>query len=187
MSWLISKLFAQGGLDLSDTKHKTITQSGAWLTVNNSGSEVMEERLFTETTLTTSETRNYTASVTVLSGATVLDVGWRNGMLWAATSTCLMSAGDADTTNGYFTAVNVLSNPVSNVNGAGGLSSFNNIGSAGYGAYNGLTKRYPNGGTITFTVVSVNTAVATGVVAKGISRAYVRMTKPTVVNATSSA
>lgn len=181
MSWLLGKMLAQGGLNLLDTKRKYINQSGAYLQVNNAGAMVVEERLFTEGAVVLNASRNYTATVTVLSGATVLDAQWRNEHLWAATSTCVMSAGDADDTDGYFTAVNVLSNPVSNVAGAGGLSSF--LSTSGTGAYKGLTKRYPNGGTITFTVVSVATASAAGA---GISRALVYMTKPTVVNATSS-
>ncbi len=96
----------------------------------------------------------YTATVTIPPGAIVRDVRWSNQALWTNTTSATMNVGDAADPNGYFAGVDVKAAPVADVDGAGGISSFD--GDAGAGAYSGFAKPYPTGGVITATVVTVH-------------------------------
>jgi hypothetical protein len=113
------------------------------------GVVVAKEVTFTETT----GAGTYTGTVTIPAGCTVLDVVWRNTALWTATTSATLNVGDADTVNGYFSAINVKAAPVADTAGMGGISNFK--GDTGAGAYSGKTKYYAAQGLITATVVTV--------------------------------
>lgn len=118
------------------------------------GLVVMEEVAFVEDGAGT-----YTAEVEIPVGATVLDVQWDNDALWTAGTSAAVNVGDAEDADGYITNVNVKTTPaVNGADGAGGISSFNE--DAGAGAYGGLTKKYPLGGTVSFVVVSSGAGTA---------------------------
>jgi len=134
--------------------------------------QAVETRDFTEST----GAGAYTATVTIPAGAVVFDVIWFNDALWSATTSADLDVGDADDPNGYFAAVDVKAAPIAAVNGAGGISS--KLADVGSGAFGGLTRYYPSGGTITATVTTVGAAGATGV-----SRLWVLFATPTSVAA----
>jgi len=122
-------------------------------TPNNAGIQLIESRSFTETAVA----GTYTATVTIPTNAVVLDVIFKNSVVWNNSGTAVLNVGDADDPDGYITNVDVKTAPAADVNGAGGISSKNE--DTGTGAYKGLIKKYTTGGTITATIV---TAGATG-------------------------
>ncbi len=103
----------------------------------------------------------YTALVPIPAGATVLDVIWRNTVLWAAATSATMTCGDDDNSTGYYAATNVKTTPVADTNGAGaGLSTRLSLG-ASAGVYKGGAGKFcATAKTITCTVVTVGAGTA---------------------------
>ena len=74
----------------------------------------------------------YEATIPILADASVLDVRFSNQVLWSAT-TARLNVGDDDDPDGYFDDIDLKTAPVANVNGAGGISSFQSgLGVGGY-------------------------------------------------------
>ncbi len=117
------------------------------------GNTAYVTRHFTEST----GAGTYTATVTIPSGATLVDCRWANIALWTATTSATLNVGDGDDSDGYFIAINVKAAPAAGATGVGSVA-----GDTGSGAYAGLRKNYPSGGTITATVVTVGAAGAAG-------------------------
>lgn len=103
----------------------------------------------------------YTATIPIPAGATVLDVIFRNTVVWAAATSASMTCGDTATATGYFTATNVKTTPAADTNGGGaGLSSRLSLG-ASAGAYKGGGGVfYPTADNIVCTIVSVGAGTA---------------------------
>jgi len=168
---------ADGGLSLGAGAGTAITATAAELNKTDgiaAGAylQVVEARDFTETT----GAGTYTATVTIPAGGVVFDVIWYNTALWTATTSATLDVGDGDDADGYFAAVDVKTAPIAAVNGAGGISS--KLADVGSGAFGGLTRHYPSGGTITATVTTVGAAGDAGV-----SRLWVLFATPTSVAA----
>lgn len=127
-----------------------------------------------EVTFTEAGAGTYVATVPVPAGSTVLDVIWRNTVLWAAATSATMSCGDDDNATGYYTATNIKTTPVADTNGAGaGLSTRLSLG-ASAGAYKGGAGKFcATAKTITCTVTTVGAGTA------GRSRLLVQYTVPT--------
>ncbi len=141
-----------------------------------SSAVVTVERTFTETT----GAGTYTATVPIPAGATVLDVIWRNTVVWTASTSASLTCGDDDNATGYIAATNVKAAPAADTNGAGaGISTALSLGATA-GAYKGGAGKYCAAAkTITATVVTVG---ASG--NAGRSRLLVRYAVPVVAAAT---
>jgi hypothetical protein len=133
---------------------------------------IAAERTFTE-----AGAGSYTATVTIPAGSTVLDVYFRNTVLWTAATSAALNVGDGDDADGYFTAIDVKAAPAADTATVpGGVSSL--LQGAGSGAYKGVQKYYPSAGMITATIVSVGAGTA------GRSRLLVTYMTPVAVAAT---
>ena len=143
-------------------------------TPNNAGIQLIESRSFTETAVA----GTYTATVTIPANAIVLDVIFKNAVVWNNNGTATLNVGDADDPDGYISAVDVKTAPAADVNGAGGISSRGE--DTGTGAYKGLFKKYTSGGVITASIVTTG---ATGTAGRS-SLYVIYAMNQTVVNAT---
>jgi hypothetical protein len=116
----------------------------------------------------------YTATIPIPAGATVLDVVFRNTVVWDNATSAAMTCGDTAASTGYFTSTNVKTTPAADTNGAGaGLSTRLSLG-ASAGAYKGGGgKFYAAGDNITCAIVAVGAGSA------GRSRVLVSYTLPT--------
>lgn len=134
------------------------------------------ERTFTET----AGTGTYTGTVVVPAGATVVDVIWRNTVVWANAASASVVVGDDDDVNGYVEATNLKSAPAADTNGAAaGLSSRLSLG-ATIGVYKGGAGKYCAAQkTITATVTT-----GVGTETAGRSRMLVTYAVPSVAAAT---
>jgi hypothetical protein len=155
-----------------------VTSAGAPGAVPSAGSSVV---VTAEATFTENGAGTYTGTVAIPAGATVLDVSFRNSVVWAAATSAAMTCGDDDAATGYFTSTNVKTTPAADTNGAGaGLSTALSLG-ASAGAYKGGAGKYcATAKTITCTIVSVGAGTA------GRSRLLVKYALP-VVSAASQA
>ncbi len=144
-------------------------------TVGGGGPLVCVERTFTETT----GAGTYTATVAIPAGATVLDVIWRNGAVWTATTSATLNVGDDDDSDGYYAAVDLKTAPVADVlGGVGGLST--QASSTGSGDAAGVSGKFCVAArTLTATVVTVGAAGNAGR-----SRMLVKLCLPVSVAAT---
>jgi len=123
---------------------------------NFAGIQLIETRSFTETAVA----GTYTATVSIPANAIVLDVIFKNSVVWNNNGTATLNVGDVDDPDGYITAVDVKTAPIADVNGAGGISSKNE--DTGTGAYKGLFKKYTAGGTITASIVTTGATGTAG-------------------------
>jgi hypothetical protein len=139
------------------------------------GGVVAVERSFAET----SGTGTYTATVVVPAGATVLDVIWRNTVVWGNAGSASLVVGDDDDANGYIEATDIKTAPAADTVGASaGLSSRLSLG-ATIGAYKGGAGKYCAAQkTITATVTT-----GVGTAATGRSRLLVVYTAPSTAAA----
>jgi hypothetical protein len=103
----------------------------------------------------------YTATIPIPAGATVLDVIFRNTVLWDSGTSASMTCGDDDSATGYFTATNVKTTPSADTSGAeAGLSTRLSLG-ASAGAFKGGAGKYCAAAkTITCTIVAVGAGSA---------------------------
>lgn len=103
----------------------------------------------------------YTATIPVPAGATVLDVIFRNTVVWDSATSAAMTCGDDDSSTGYFTSTNVKTTPAADTNGAGaGLSTRLSLG-ASAGAYKGGGGKFCAAAkTITCAIVAVGAGSA---------------------------
>jgi hypothetical protein len=118
----------------------------------------------------------YTAAFPIPAGATVLDVIFRNTVVWDNATSASMTCGDTDSATGYFSATNVKTTPAADTNGAGaGLSTELSLG-ASAGAYKGGGgKYYAAAQTLSCVIVTVGAGSA------GRSRCLVRYTLPNAI------
>ena len=123
---------------------------------NSAGIQLIESRSFTET----ATAGTYTATVVIPVNAIVLDVIFKNTVVWNNNGTATLNVGDADDPDGYISAVDVKTAPATDVNGAGGISSRGE--DTGTGAYKGLFKKYTTGGTITASIVTTGATGTAG-------------------------
>jgi hypothetical protein len=123
------------------------------------GVAVTAERTFAET----SGTGTYTATVTIPAGATVLDVVWRNTVVWGNAGSASLVVGDDDDVNGYIEATDIKTAPAADTNGAGtGMSTRLSLG-ATCGLYKGGAGKYCAAQkTLTATVTTGVGTAATG-------------------------
>ena len=103
----------------------------------------------------------YTASIPVPAGATVLDVIFRNTVVWDSGTSASLTCGDDDDANGYIEATDVKSAPAADTNGAAaGFSSRLSLG-ASIGVYKGGGGKYCAAAkTITCAIVAVGAGSA---------------------------
>ena len=103
----------------------------------------------------------YTATVAIPAGATVLDVIFRNTVVWAAATSAAMTCGDTANATGYYSSTNVKTTPAADTNGAGaGLSTRLSLGASAGTYKGGGGKFYATADTITCTVTSVGAGTA---------------------------
>lgn len=118
----------------------------------------------------------YTATIPIPAGATVLDVIFRNSVVWDSGTSAAMTCGDDDNSTGYFSSTNVKTTPSADTNGAGaGLSTRLSLG-ASAGAYKGGAGKFCTAAkTITCAIVAVGAGSA------GRSRLLVEYAVPATV------
>lgn len=118
----------------------------------------------------------YTATVPIPAGATVLDVIFRNTVVWDSATSAAMTCGDDDSATGYFSSTNVKTTPAADTNGAGaGLSTRLSLG-ASVGTYAG------GGGKFCAAAKTITCAiVAVGAGSAGRSRLLVEYAVPAAV------
>jgi hypothetical protein len=172
-------VITDGGLALGADAGTAISSTAAELNLLDGATAPpvqVAERTFTET----AGTGVYTATVAIPAGATVLDVIWRNTVVWNAGTSASLVVGDDDDANGYIEATDVLTAPIADVNGAGaGISTRLSLG-ATVGAYKGGGGRFcATAKTITATVTTVSAAAGT----TGRSRLLVEYALPSVAAA----
>jgi len=143
-------------------------------TPNNTGIQLIESRSFTETAVS----GTYVATVVIPANAIVLDVIFKNSVVWNNSGTATLNVGDTEDADGYIVNVDVKTAPVADVNGAGGISS--RAKDTGTGAYKGLFKKYTVSGPVTATIVTTG---ATGTAGRS-SLYVIYAMNQTVVNAT---
>lgn len=115
------------------------------------------ERTFTET----SGAGTYTATVPIPAGATVVDLVWKNTVVWNNAGTCVAQVGDDDDADGYLAAVDIKTVPGADTVGYGGLST--KMSDTGSGVYKGKGGKYCAAAkTITATVVTSSTGGGNG-------------------------
>lgn len=133
------------------------------------------ERSFTET----AGDGVFTATVEIPAGATVLDVVFRNTVLWNAGTSAELVVGDDDDPNGYIEATDVKAAPSADTNGAGqGISTRLSLGATA-GVYKGGAGKFCAAAkTITATITKVGAGAA------GRSRLLVEYALPSTAAAT---
>lgn len=136
-----------------------------------------QEATFTETT----GDGVFTATIPVPALATVLDVVFRNTVVWNASTSASLVVGDDDDDDGYIAATNVKSAPAADTNGAGaGISTALSLGATA-GAYKGGGGKFcATAKTITATITKVGTG------SNGRSRLLVKYALPTSTAAVKS-
>jgi hypothetical protein len=118
-----------------------------------------EERTFTET----ATAGVYTAEVPIPAGAYVIDVIFRNTVVWNAASSASAVIGDSEDANGYLEATDVKTAPAADTLGASTGASAAHSLLASIGAYKGgARKYYAAADTITATITTVGATGSTG-------------------------
>jgi hypothetical protein len=170
-------LTATSAVVSGNTETATLTIGGVAATPATTTALTVQTK---EVTFTEAGAGTYTGTVAVPAGATVLDVVWRNTVLWTNGTSASLEVGDDDDANGYVEATNLKAAPLADVNGAAyGLSSRLSLG-ATIGVYKGGAGKYCAAAkTITATVT-----VGAGAQTAGRSRLLVTYAVPTVTAAT---
>lgn len=133
-------LTATSAVVSGNTETTTLTIGGVAATpaTTTALSVQTKEVTFTETAVT----GTYTGTVAVPAGATVIDVIWRNTVLWTNGTSASLIVGDDDDDNGYIEATDIKAAPAADTVGArAGFSTKESLG-ATCGVYKGGGGKY---------------------------------------------
>jgi hypothetical protein len=132
-----------------------------------------------EATFTADGAGTYTATFAIPAGSTVLDVIFRNTVVWDNADSASLTVGDDDDADGYIAATDVKTAPAADTNGAAaGLSTRLSLGATA-GAYKGGGGKYCAAAkTITAAIVAAGAGTA------GRSRILVEYCTPVATAAT---